>query len=148
METLDRVLRDFMHWTVYLHPNQCYLGRCIVVLKRAHVSDLFDIRPNEKEELFVITKVLRDILKTTFQPDLFNYAVQGNIDPQLHLHVIPRYKEPRTCAGMTFTDHNWGKNYSPYDHSFTVSDLVLNQIKMMIKVPFSKQDIKTTGFNL
>ena len=47
-----------------------------------------------------------------------NYAWLGN-DFHLHnghghLHLIPRYKTPRSFAGRNFVDDRWGHNYVPY----------------------------------
>jgi hypothetical protein len=45
------------------------------------------------------------------------------------MHVIPRYKTPRSFAGVTFTDMRWGSNYAPYDRSFIVNEQVLSAIR-------------------
>ncbi len=137
MESLDRVLRDFAHWTVSLHSDQSSLGRCIVMLKRREVKDFFDIRPNEKEELFIVMPALKDTLQHAFSPDHFKYAIDVDDTYGLTLDIIPIYVAAKTFAGITFD----GKQQ-------VVSDLTMNQIKQALKIPFAKHDIRTSGFQL
>lgn len=105
------LIKAYRYWTVLIHPNQCYLGRCMVKLNR-HVVDLFDTTHEERNELFLIVTMLRDALREIFKPDLLNYSSAGNLVEHLHLHVIPRYKFKRVYEGAEFTDENWGKNYA------------------------------------
>jgi len=124
-------IKEFDYWKVELHGNQCYLGRCIVILKR-HLEDLFEISNEEKDEIFKIVRDLKNVLKESFNPDLTNYSSLGNETRHLHLHVIPRYEKPVKFAGMTFADKRWGQNPSPYDKTFKVSDDVYVQLVQAI----------------
>jgi len=38
-----------------------------------------------------------------------NYLALMMVDPHVHFHVIPRYSEPRTFDGATWTDATWPK---------------------------------------
>lgn len=120
-------IKEYNFWKVELHGNQCYLGRCIIMLKR-HLEDLFDISEEERNELFEIGKVLRNAQIKAFDADMVNYSSLGNETRHLHIHVIPRYKSPREFAGVTFKDENWGHNPSPYNKNFKVSDEVYAKI--------------------
>ena len=131
-ENDNLLIKKFKHWTVLIHRNQCYLGRCMIKLNR-HLVNLFDIKTEEFDELFEVTKSLRDVLREMFKPDLFNYASLGNVVPHLHLHVIPRYKDKRTFGGLEFVDDRWGQNYSPYNTEFKIPDSVLDKLKESIK---------------
>jgi diadenosine tetraphosphate (Ap4A) HIT family hydrolase len=148
MAESNRVIRDFLYWTIYLHPNQCYLGRCIIALKRQSVTDLLEISSEEREELFNIAKVLRLCLSALFKPDLFNYASLGNVDPALHIHLIPRYKEPRVFDSLNFTDTNWGKNYSPYDKSFVIPQETFDLLILAICRELQKYDSNLPSIKL
>lgn len=137
MEISDKynkyIIKDFKYWTLYLHENQCFLGRCYIVCKRNGAVDFFDMTNEEKEELFEIGKKLKKALADLFQPDLFNYASLGNVFVHLHLHVIPRYKAGRKFKNIIFIDENWGKNYTPYNYNFKLDESVLFGIKDVIK---------------
>lgn len=101
------------YWRIVLNPNQYYLGRSMIILKR-HLEDPLEISENELMELISLTRMFVEVLKKLFQPDLFNYAILGNIVKHIHLHVIPRYRNERFFEGMKFVDENWGKHYYPY----------------------------------
>src|SRR3990167_10358193 len=112
MEDYSRYLiRDYNYWSVQVHTNQGYLGRCIIWCKRENILDLADARKGEQEELFMILEKLKRALKKSFQVDWFNYAFLGNETMHLHGHVVPRYASPREFAGVTFVDERYGHNY-------------------------------------
>lgn len=106
-------IKDYRYWSLLLHDNQSYLGRCILVLRREPVHFLVDTFPEEHDELFVILGEWQEALTKLWQPDWWNYAQLGNSIPQLHFHLIPRYKEPREFERKKFVDERWGHNYSP-----------------------------------
>lgn len=120
-------IKEFKYWKVELHGNQCYLGRCIVVLKR-HLEDLFEISKEERNELFEVMQKLKRALKESFNPDLMNYSSLGNEIRHLHLHVIPRYRRPVEFSGLEFVDERWGQNPAPYARDFNVSDEIYKQL--------------------
>ena len=127
----DLLVKQYERWTLIVHPNQYYLGRCILKLNR-HIVDLFDITEDEQDELFSIMKDVKNALSESFRPDFFNYASLGNKVEHLHMHVIPRYKDKRTFDGITFMDGRWGHNYKPYDKSFNVPESTLEKIRKEI----------------
>ena len=126
-ETLK--IASYEHWTVYVHESQYFLGRCYIWSKRPGLVDLTDTTTKEWDELKTIGQEIKGALTRTFSPDFFNWAALGNVSPQCHLHLIPRYASPRTFTGHTFTDRLWGANYASYDKSFVVDDPVLFAIR-------------------
>jgi len=120
-------IKEYTFWRIELHSNQCYLGRCLIILNR-HTENLFDITTNEKDELFTIGSILNNALLKGFNPNILNYSSLGNDMRHLHLHIIPRYKNPVTFADTIFTDERWGHNPSPYNKNFEISDEVYNKI--------------------
>ena len=122
------LIKQYKYWRINLHTSQYYLGRCAILLNR-HLEDFFDISDEERNELFHITKQLREAVKKSFQTDMFNYATLGNIIPHVHLHFIPRYKNSVTFADTKFTDERWGKNYAPYNTDFKIPEDIYPKIK-------------------
>ena len=45
-------IRDYKYWSISLHPNQGYLGRCVIWCKRGDALDLADATQEEQVELF------------------------------------------------------------------------------------------------
>ena len=125
-------IRDYNKWKVVLHPNQCYLGRCLIIAKR-HVEDLFEINDQEEKELFEVVRKLKGALEEVFNPNLLNYASLGNKVPHLHLHVIPRYERSVEYCGIVFSDKKWGSNPYPYEKDFSIPEKIYDQIISGIK---------------
>jgi len=125
-------IKDYKFWSVFIHENQCYLGRCVVFCNRQNASDLTDATPEESEELLFVLRKLKKALSESFQPDWFNFAFLGNETRHLHCHVIPRYKKPREFEGIIFRDERYGHNYRT-DHGFILPPSVFKEIKTRIE---------------
>jgi len=125
-------IKDCKHWSIFLHKNQGYLGRCVIWCNREDALDLADATSEEQRELFTILNELRGALQKVFQPDWFNYAFLGNVVAHLHGHFIPRYAEPKVFEGVTFKDELYGHNYKT-DPSFSIPAEVVEKISLKIK---------------
>ena len=127
-------IKSYKYWDVYLHENQCYLGRVFVLLREdAGVEDFLSIQGEIREEFFQIGEELKMALKALFQPDKMNYAALSNTSPKIHVHIIPRYSDSRDFGGITFQDTRWGKNYAPYDKAFKLEEETLFEIRDALK---------------
>ena len=127
-------IKSYRHWDLYLHENQCYLGRTFVQLKEEEgVDDFLAIDGEVRDEFFLIGQEMKAALKILFKPDKMNYAALSNTSSVIHVHIVPRYKESREFAGLIFKDARWGQNYAPYDKSFVIDQDVLFQIRDAIK---------------
>ena len=128
----NTLVKDYIHWGVYVHENQGYLGRCVIWCKRENARDLTDTTPAEQNELFIVLKDLYKASKKSFYPDWFNYAFLGNGVRHLHCHFIPRYESPRIFMGITFEDKEWGHNYKT-DHNFITPPKLLDRVRDELK---------------
>jgi ATP adenylyltransferase len=126
------LVKDYTYWYIAVHPNQGYLGRCVIWCKRENALDLVDATAEEQKELFFILHGLREATQKVFQPDVFNYAFLGNIERHLHCHFIPRYSSSRQFHGRTFTDERWGQNYQT-DESFEVAQDLWGEVRTKLK---------------
>jgi len=127
-------IKSYKHWEVYLHENQCYLGRVFVQLKEdKNIDDFLAIEGEARDEFFLIGNQIKATLKALFKPDKMNYAALSNVSSKIHVHIVPRYKEPREFNGFTFNDTRWGKNYAPYDRSFVLEESMLFKIRDTLK---------------
>lgn len=70
MEYDQLLLKSYKYWEVYLHENQCYLGRVFVLLKDGkNVEDFLDIDGEVREEFFIIGEKVKSALSSLFKPD-------------------------------------------------------------------------------
>jgi diadenosine tetraphosphate (Ap4A) HIT family hydrolase len=106
------VVLDNTYWTLILNDNQATLGRVFFYLKRAE-TDVAALTPDERESLWAFLAETKQALTTLFAPDHFNYMFLMNLDAHVHMHVYPRYAQPREFAGQTFTDDHFGGHYDP-----------------------------------
>lgn len=126
------IIIDHKYWTVLVHTNQGYLGRCVVWCKRKDAEDLSEATKDERDELFVIISKMKKALDLAFHPDWMNYAFLGNEMRHLHGHIIPRYSTEKEFGGIRFKDERWGHNYQT-DHSFTTPPETLEAVKREIQ---------------
>ena len=54
-----------------------------------------------------MTGQLESALAKAFNYDKLNYLMLMMVDPDVHLHVIPRYAEPGDFNGVKFVDSGW-----------------------------------------
>jgi diadenosine tetraphosphate (Ap4A) HIT family hydrolase len=104
------LVREMEGWTLYLNTDQGLLGRCFLMLKRPE-TDVTALTDAELTELWAATRRVKDALIMAWDPDHFNYAFLMNQTPQVHFHLIPRYKGRREFAGGTFVDPEFGGHY-------------------------------------
>ena len=117
----DVVIKDYKHWTLILAESQSVLGWTLAILKR-HILFFEEL---SEEELIELRQAVRDIkcaLDKEFQPDWFNVMQLGNATKHLHVHLVPRYRQPRRYAGRVFTDPDYGKmmvdRWNPEEKAF------------------------------
>ena len=123
------IVKDYRYWTVYVHEDQGFIGRCVIWCKREDAEDLAFATPEEQEELFEILRAVRGALEKAFGATWFNYSFLGNIDRHLHGHLFPRYQVPVTFEGIVFEDLDYNMNPSKTGTTNKVSKEVLAAIR-------------------
>ena len=115
----ETIIYETDFWKVVLFPNQAYLGRCVIVLKRdcGEISNLtsdewLDFHKN-------IIQKLESVFKKAFNATMFNWTClmndafkSENPKPHVHWHFRPRYKNDVEFAGEQFQDLEFGHHYS------------------------------------
>jgi diadenosine tetraphosphate (Ap4A) HIT family hydrolase len=127
-----KLVKDYVHWGVYVHEDQGFIGRCVIWAKREDALDLALSTKEEQTELFEILPRLRAAAEKSFGATWFNYSFLGNVDRHMHGHFIPRYKEPVIFEGITFTDLNYNTNPSRTGTTNMVSKEVLEKIRALL----------------
>ncbi len=76
----------------------------ILVPRVVEAVELIDLSPQQQAELLREIGVASRLLQSVFEPHKLNVAALGNLVPQLHVHVIARYRDdiawPRPVWGM------------------------------------------------
>lgn len=102
------ILKETSCWTWSLFPNQSYLGRLQLTLRRECHGSLASATDEEWADLRNSLRAYERVLSELFRPDRFNYVQLGNVWPQVHVHAIPRYAGERSWEGTAFSDVRWG----------------------------------------
>lgn len=130
-----QLIKDYKYWTLGVHSNQGYLGRCVVWCKREDALDMTDATKAEQDELFMILREIRSALSKAFSPDWMNYGFLGNEMRHLHGHIIPRYSKSVAFQNVKFEDKLYGKHYKtdakfviPYEVLFAIRDEIKKYI--------------------
>lgn len=105
-------------WKVFLAPEQSYVGRSMVVLKR-HAASLSDLNAEELVDFGAVVKKFEAAAKKGFAATMFNWTCMMNDffrtpmpDPHVHWHVRPRYNRAVEVSGIRFTDPEFGQHYN------------------------------------
>lgn len=62
-------IKSYKHWDLYLHENQCYLGRVFILLREDDgVEDFLSIQGEIREEFFQIGEEIKTALNLHFHP--------------------------------------------------------------------------------
>lgn len=113
-----------------LHPNLehktwiCDLPLCRVLLedeqacpwvflvpRKPHLSRLIDLGPSDQLQLLQELDFVQRVMWEEFEPTQLNVAAIGNKTPQLHIHVIARYRDDPAWP-HTLWDHRPRNPYS------------------------------------
>lgn len=125
-------VKKYKFWTVRVHPNQEYLGRCVIWCDRKDACDLVDATQEELLEFSEIIREFKPAIEKSFSPDWMSYSFLGFDDKHLHCHMVPRYKNDREFNGTIFQDKRRWKNRL-LDESLVTSDEMIDAIKKKIQ---------------
>ena len=95
-------------WTIAVNMNQNLLGKTMVILNR-RCQSVTELTVAEWTDLHTQLRRVRVALDSLLEPDQYNCAFLMNLDPQVHLHVVPRYGTVRQWFGQQFEDPHWGE---------------------------------------
>src|SRR5689334_23728413 len=94
-------------WAVF--GQQQFVAGYLLLLPDPVVPDLNALTPERRSQFLLDMSRLGDALVRTTAPVRVNYAIFGNVEPALHAHVIPRYRnEPEAMQ----TQHPWAYDWN------------------------------------
>ena len=85
-------LLDLKLCTVRLHDNSKFPW-IMLIPKRKNINDITDL--NSKDQMLLMKEIVfsSKVIKKLFKTSKLNVEKVGNIVPQLHIHIIARYKK-------------------------------------------------------
>jgi diadenosine tetraphosphate (Ap4A) HIT family hydrolase len=100
------LVKEFDHWVVLLRPTQVTLGSLVLATKSDATA--YSKLPREAfAEQADAVAAIEDALTRFVAYERINYLMLMMVDPNVHFHVIPRYREPRSWNGIEFADAGW-----------------------------------------
>jgi len=88
--------------------NDSHYPWLILVPRRANISEIYQLDPADQQQLLQeLNWAAKALLRA--KPDKLNIAALGNKVPQLHVHVIARYK-----TDAAWPNPVWGQVSKPY----------------------------------
>tara|TARA_B100000963_G_scaffold186448_1_gene162084 strand:+ start:9913 stop:10341 length:429 start_codon:yes stop_codon:yes gene_type:complete len=102
----NNVIKIYENWFLLLRPEQVTFGSMVLIEKnfKKKISNLKKDSFSELKEISIdIEKKIKKILKF----DKINYLSLMMIDKEVHLHIIPRYKNVTKFDKDIFKDYGW-----------------------------------------
>jgi diadenosine tetraphosphate (Ap4A) HIT family hydrolase len=111
-----------------LLENEQHYPWLMLVPKRPNVSKIMDLSFEDQMELIHELDLAQNVLWELFHPTQLNVAAIGNKTPQLHIHVIARFKDDPAWPN-TVWDHPAREKYSSLQLN-EVSHLLRNTLEI------------------
>ena len=81
----------------------------ILIPRKNNVTELIDLTFEDQQILLKEINMVAKIIKDSFNCDKLNIATLGNVTPQLHIHIIGRFKNDPTWPNPV-----WGSKDDAY----------------------------------
>ena len=118
-------ITDLKLCTVRLNDNSKFPW-VILIPKRNKITDMSDLKSKDQillmEEIVYVSKIMKKLFKTS----KLNVEKIGNIVPQLHIHIIARYKKDASWPFSVWVVK--GKSYNK-----KLANSFIEKIKLYIK---------------
>jgi len=73
--------------------NQAQVPWLILVPRRDNVREIYTLNEADQKQLWLETCLISKMAMRLFEGDKLNTGALGNVVPQLHMHIIVRYKD-------------------------------------------------------
>jgi diadenosine tetraphosphate (Ap4A) HIT family hydrolase len=125
------------HWVVLFRQNQVTVGSMILAYKGEQKS-IGNISKQSFLTLPSIFQLIEKVVKITLGASNINYLALMMVDPHVHFHVIPRYKNPFRFEGVDYPDIFWpsAPDLSQY---MSLTKIDYDKLLLIMKTAFLKQ---------
>ena len=113
-------ITDLKLCSIRLHDNSKFPW-IILIPKRKDIHDISEL--NSKDQMLLMKEIVHSskVIKKLFKTTKLNVEKVGNIVPQLHIHIIARYKKDNTWPLPVWVTK--GKAYSNVTLEKTISKI-------------------------
>ena len=117
-------VKDLQLCSIRLHDNLKFPW-LILIPKRKNITDMSEL--NSKDQILLMKEIIyvSKIVKKLFKTSKLNIEKIGNIVPQLHIHIIARYKNDSSwplsvwvVKGKTYSKATLEKNLDKLKKAF------------------------------
>ncbi|MCP5374544.1 MAG: HIT family protein [Rickettsiaceae bacterium] len=128
---LDPILKRDSHYLtelklcqIRLMDNSNYPWLILVPMKN-NIIEITDFEQTDYDLFNSEIRKVAKILQNEFKPDKLNIATIGNVVPQMHVHIIARFKNDKL-----FPKTVWGSKFLPYDEESlkAIKDILVKAI--------------------
>jgi len=109
LESETQIILDLKLSRVLLQGNALFPW-VILVPRRPNLREIIDLEQKDRLLLMEEISLISEAMMEVFKPDKLNVAALGNVVPQLHIHMIARYKNDSAWPNPVF-----GGNSEKYD---------------------------------
>ena len=102
----NNVIKIYKNWFLLLRPEQVTFGS-MVLIEKNFKKKISNLKKDSFSELKEITIDIEKKIKKILKFDKINYLSLMMIDREVHLHIIPRYKNVTKFDKDTFKDYGW-----------------------------------------
>lgn len=98
LEAIDPRLESSSSFIVNLSLCQVRLSHnaafpwLLLIPNKPSIVEIVDLSPDDRQTLMQEIAFVSEVMQHLFNPDKLNVATLGNVVPQLHIHMIARYK--------------------------------------------------------
>jgi diadenosine tetraphosphate (Ap4A) HIT family hydrolase len=121
------LLHQGEHWSLLVRPAQPTLGSLVLCASR-DIRAYGDLPPAAFAEQGQLVARLERLLQDFVAFEKINYLMLMMVDPQVHIHVLPRYEGERTWDGTSFRDSGWPGLPDLASHQ-PASDALIKQLR-------------------
>lgn len=100
------VVAEYDRWVVLARPKQLTLGSLLLVC-RDDVTAFSEICAEAFAGLGAVVADIETNLRREVAYEKVNYLMLMMVDPNVHFHVIPRYRGSRLLHGIEYHDRSW-----------------------------------------
>ena len=128
---LDPILERDSHYLTELKLCQirlmdnCNYPWLILIPMKNNIIEITDFEQTDYDLFNQEIRKVAKILQNEFKPDKLNIATIGNVVPQMHVHIIARFKND-----TLFPKTVWGSQFLPYDEESlkAIKDILVKAI--------------------
>ena len=127
---VNKVNKNFLKSSYYIYDLKLCSIRMIdnsnfpwiiLIPKRKSVTDITDLKKNDRNQLMEEIVYCSNIMKKVFKTSRLNVEKIGNIVPQLHIHIIARKKTDATWPLPVWVAKS--KNYKKKELDFNIKKI-------------------------